>query len=250
MTALTTNKSRRITGGNQGSRGPLLVNAVPFMGSLLSRDTATGFLKALAAGEIFAGISIRRVEAADWKPSGAASGDIMADYISGRGWLVVDLTVTQADAINRRKVYASDDNTFTFTPTDNTYIGEIVEIISTSSCIVEFTTDEQLDAAPGIRGIETLPDAPTTLTLKQANKLLRAPVSAARAYTLPAAASWVGKYFTVVNVGGAFAVTLTAAAGEKIGGAATLAQAATVGRSSVLYSTGIAGAEIEIISNQ
>jgi hypothetical protein len=249
MTALLTDKDRSLTGGYQSSRLPLVASGLCFVGSLMTRRT-DGFVNRLVAGEPFAGVAIKRIEAVDWPTSGASSGDRFSDVVSGRFFLLATLTVTQADAIKRRKVYASDDDTLTFTAIGNTYIGEVVEPIGTTQAVLECTTAENRDHCPGINGIVTLPDAPTTLDMTHVGKICHAPVTAARAYTLPPAADWIGKTITIINTGGAFAVTLTPNGAEKIGSAASLVQTATRGRSTIVMATGAVGDEVAILANQ
>lgn len=248
MTALLTDKDRAPTGGLQSSRLPLAASAICFVGSLLTRRT-DGAVNRLVAGEPFAGVAVRRVEAVDWAASGAANGDRSIDCVTGRFFMLVTLTVTAADGIKRRKVYASDDDTFTFTAVGNTYIGEVVEPLGTTQAVLECTTHENRDAAPGINGVITVADAPITLDMTHVGKVVRMVPTAARAVTLPPAADWVGKFITIQNGGGAFAITVTPNGAEKVGTAASLAQAATGGRTTTVYSTGITGDEVTIIAN-
>ncbi|MBA3684655.1 MAG: hypothetical protein H0W72_05375 [Planctomycetes bacterium] len=249
MTALTQDTNRKVTGGNGGTRMPLLASAICFVGSLLTRTT-TGFINRLVAGEPFAGVAMQRIELADHPASGAANGDRFVTAMTGRFLMRLALAVTASDAIKRRKVYASDDNAFTFAAAGNTYVGEVVEIESTSVAIVECTTVENRDAAPGINGVVAIADAAVTLDMTHVGKIVHQPVTAARVVTLPPAADWIGKYITIVNTGGAFAITITPNGAEKVGSAASLVQTATRGRSTTLYSTGVTGDEVAIIANQ
>jgi hypothetical protein len=194
---------------------------------------------------------VRRVESADHPASGAANGDRSIDCVTGRFFMLVTLTVTASDGIKRRKVYASDDDTFTFTASGNTYIGEVVEPIGTTAAVVECTTHENRDIAPGINGIVSTADADTTLDMTHVGKIVRVPVSAARQITLPPAADWIGKIIVIENNGGAFAVTVRGSGGtEIVGSATTLVQTATKGRSTMVMAIGTASNEVAILSNQ
>lgn len=247
--ALTADKDRSPTGGYQSSRLPLVASGICFAGSLISRRT-DGAVNRLVAGEPLAGVAIKRIETPDWPTSGAANGDRFADVVSGRFFLLIALAVTATDGIKRRKVYASDDDTFVFTAAGNTYVGEVVEPIGTTQAVVEVTTHENRDSAPGINGVVTVADGNVTLDITHVGKVVRQVPTAARNITLPPAADWVGKFITIQNGGGAFAISIIPNGAEKIGFAANLAQAATAGRTTVLMATAVSGDEVSIIANQ
>jgi len=89
-----------------------------------SNVTATGANK-------FAGIC-----AVECDNSAGAAGDKRVEVIR-RGLIRVTTSgLTQASLFGVT-LYASDDNTFTLTSTNNVAIGKIVEVISTTECIVD-----------------------------------------------------------------------------------------------------------------
>lgn len=247
MAVLTQDVDRQITGGQLGSRLPLILSSLVFSGSLLSYDS-TGFANRLVAGQPFAGISMQRIEAADWPASGAANGDRQVQAATGYGFMVVTVAgAAQADVQRQRKVYASDDNTFSFTALGNTYIGEATAFLGNNQLIIFWSTVEQRDEVPGALGVVAYADAAVTVLTNDLNKTIHAPISVARTYTLPVAALCLGHYFTFVNTGGAFVLTVAANGAEKVGGAASVALNGALGASLTVISTGVAGAEWAVI---
>ena len=245
--ALTADRDRQVSGGQLGSRLPLIASSLVFSGSLLSFD-ATGYVNRLVAGQPFAGIALTRVEAIDWPLIGPSNGDRNATAATGFGFMVVSLAgASQADAQRQRKVYASDDDTFTYTALGNTYIGETAAYLGGNLIMVFWTTVAQRDEVPGALGVVNYADNAVTVLTNDLNKVIHAPISTARTYTLPPVAQAVGHYFTFVNTGGAFVLTLAANAAEKVGGAASIALNGALGASVTVFGTGVAGAEWAVI---
>lgn len=253
--SLSTGVNLKVSEGWLNTMAGLEASDTPFIGSLLSRDASTGFVHRLVAGEPFAGICLQQILAQSWNPVSPSNGDIFAQYASGRGFITVPLAVTQLDAVKKRNVYASDDGTFTFSPcasdtsANTTLIGHVVDIVSTSIAIVEFTTDDVLDlSSPGVRGVYTLAAGSQAVTAALAGFVLRTQGSSAQTITLPAMADWIGKTFTIVNgVSGQVTIAAISGDGSCIRGASTLAQpATTIGITTVLYST---GKEIVVLQN-
>jgi hypothetical protein len=244
--SLTADTARTTFGGNAATRLLLLASAIPFAGSLLSYDT-TGYVHALVAGEPFAGIAQDRIIANDW---GAipANGDIAIQSLTGRFRLIVTITgAARADVVSGRKVYASDDSTFTFVANANTYIGDIVGILPNGDAVVECTTNDVIDDIPGSAGVITYADAAATVSVRDVNKIIKAPITAARTYTLPAVAQCIGKTYTF-ETGGAFALTIAGNGAEKVGLAASAATNATAGSTITVIGTGVAGSEWTVLA--
>lgn len=220
MTALTGDVNRAISGGIP-VRLALAASTICFQGSLLTYD-ANGYAVRLSAGAPFAGIARERVIAADWIKSTPADGDIYAEALQGKFLLKVSLSgVGIVDVRRRRKVYASDDATFTFTPTGNTYIGVVVGYEASNVAVIECQTAERIVGGGYCPlGVETLADAAATLTVAQLDKLLVITPTAGRTLTLPPAAHCTGRCFTVKTLA-AQVVTLDGDAAETIDGAAT-----------------------------
>lgn len=117
MTKLNTDIARTYEVGDIGEY-PLLGSEKIFEGSAVGIET-NGYARALQAGDKFAGFADEKVDNTEGTDG---EKNIRTKY---RGIIVlpapsgIDLTSVGAD------VYASDDNTFTTTPTGNSYIGKI-----------------------------------------------------------------------------------------------------------------------------
>ena len=206
------------------SRQPLAANVRPFQGSIMG-STVTGFLRTLTGGDLFFGVAERTADLDD-----VSTVDAGLNWNIDRGIQtgVVPLTgVVRADVGKNRNVYASDDGTFTFTPTGNTWIGNVVGIAGTNLAVVQMIPHHFLPPAPGSLGLRDLADAAVTLTVADLNKIIRQANTVARAVTLPPAADCGGQFVTIVkNSAAAAAITITGNGAELIDGSNTLATAA------------------------
>jgi hypothetical protein len=140
MTVLAVEADRAITGGDY-RRLPSASASVPFSGSALSYG-AGGYVHRLVAGELFAGFAKSTIQSKD-----AATAD-GGRYIEATGGVFLATlpvaAVTVADIGTR--VYATDDNTFTFTQTGaESDIGRVVAVQSSTLAIVECRTQERLE---------------------------------------------------------------------------------------------------------
>lgn len=232
MAALTANTDRRCSIEPNGIRRnlPLLAAAQPFLGSLLGFDPSTGYVDKLTAGRRFAGIAMQQINVRDTPTlSGAQSVRALCGYFT---FVAVIAGITQADIVARRAVYASSDNDLSLTAeSGNSFVGFVADRFSqvgglTNGVVIQAITADLQLMDNGLAGLETLADAPATLTTSQLGKTLYMPNTAARTLTLPPAASCTGRTFTVVKTtAAAFAVTLQGNAAENINSANTYATA-------------------------
>lgn len=217
MTALSQNVDLAVTGGEY-RRLPSEISANPYDGSLLSFAAADGQVHELVAGEPFAGVCRQRIPTAD---AATADGSRYIEAIGGMFTITVVISgVGQDDAVHRRNVYASDDATFTFTPSGNTPIGNVIGINAAGLAIVLCRTADVVQGGSGLTGIEVLADAAATLTTAQLDKLLIITPSAGRTLTLPAAADCAGRVYCFKNLA-AQVLTIDGAGAETVDGAAT-----------------------------
>lgn len=96
-------------------------------------DNASGYMRPLTAGDAFRGFCDRNVD-----NSTGSAGD---KRVKVRRQGIIQLTVTGAAAITDagKPVYATDDDTFTLTPTtDCSFIGVVSKWISSTTCFVYF----------------------------------------------------------------------------------------------------------------
>lgn len=231
--ALTADFDFAPTGGYY-RRLPSEISANPFIGSLLSY-AADGFVHELVAGEPFAGIARGSIGTC---AVATADGSRFIDAHAGVMVIMgVIAGVAQVDAERRRKVFASDDGTLTFTAAGNTLIGTVVGVEGSKAIILAETAEFVPAANP--HGVVVLADAIATLTTAQLDKLLIMTPTAGRTLTLPPAAQATGRGYTITTLG-AFAITLDGDAAELVNAAATFAGGATVGSVLRVMSTGTA----------
>jgi hypothetical protein len=209
MTALAQNADRRIAGGDFAPL-PVQASANPYQGSLLSLP-ATGYAHELVAGEPFAGICTEQIATAN---VASADGGRTVNAISGEFLFEMGLTgVAQDDVAHRRPVYASDDNTLTFTPTGNTFVGVVVGVSATNVAIIQGKTNRCCPIAQ--RGTRSLAaTGNVTLTTADLDKVILLPSTGAQTITLPASADCAGRSITFKKTtADAVAATITPASG-------------------------------------
>lgn len=140
MTALTVENDRAVVGGRY-NRLPAEISANPFAGSLLSFAN-DGYVHELVAGEMFAGVCQETIQTKD---AATADGSRYIEAISGSFIAVLTVSsVTVADI--GRKVFATDDNAFSFTQAAAaTYIGRVIGAESSTKAIVMCQTISELE---------------------------------------------------------------------------------------------------------
>lgn len=108
-----------------------------FQGVAVGIEVATGYARGLVAGDLFAGFA----EAEADNSATATNGYINVRVLdSGKVELAISsLAITDIG----KPVYASADNTFTLTASNNTYIGKIIRWVSTGYGIVEFEAGDK-----------------------------------------------------------------------------------------------------------
>lgn len=213
---------------NQKSRQPLLANQRPFQGSVVGWSVS-GFIRALIAGDIFAGFNEKTVDVQDVS---ATDGVLLVNIDRGIMTVLLPLAgVTRAHVGGRANVYATADDTFTFAATGNTWVGTVIGIDSANVAVVQSIPHHLVAPGAGALGFRDLTDANVTLTTADLDKVLRMNNTAARTVNLPPAASCGGRFVTLVKDGAAaFAITLDADGAETIDGATTLATVGTANR--------------------
>lgn len=101
---------------------------------------ASGYARPLQAGDKFVGFAEYRAD----NSAGAAG----AVYVRVRRKGLVELPISAAAITDLGKgVFASDDDTFTFTQGTNTHIGRVLKWVSTGICLVAFDAE---NAAAGV----------------------------------------------------------------------------------------------------
>jgi hypothetical protein len=136
MAVLTADTDLSITGGDY-RRLPSEISANPYSGSLLS-FAADGMVHELVAGEPFAGVCTMAIDSSD---AATADGSRYIDATGGEFYATIPMTVAATDI--GRRVFATDDGTYTMTQVSAcTFIGRVIGLESTARAIVLCYTQE------------------------------------------------------------------------------------------------------------
>lgn len=168
---------------------PMIASDIIYEGSAVGIVKASGHARPLTAGDFFAGFC----ESQEDNSAGAAAALNVRVRKSG----LVQLSVSGAVITDvGQPVYASDDDTFVFTPTSNSFIGFVERFVSSGVVIVAFDVDNFVDPY-GNRPRETLSDN-KTLDAEDSGKVFFMGTDA-KVITLPAAEGMAG--IKIVNIG-------------------------------------------------
>lgn len=130
MTALTTDINRIYEHQDDKNAFPVAAEIKIYEGSLLSKS-ADGYAQPLVAGEEIAGFSLDNVDNTQ-----GSDGEKMVN-VKAQGKVSLFISgLTAADV--GKKVYASDDNTFTLTETGNSTVGKVIRFEKADYGIVAF----------------------------------------------------------------------------------------------------------------
>lgn len=179
----------------------MIASEIIYEGSAVGKVTATGHARPLVSGDEFAGFA----EAKSDNASGSAADINVRVRKSG----AIELSVSGAVITDLgQPVYASDDDTFVFSPVDNTFIGFVRRFVSAGKVIVAFDADSFKDpyAVYGSPGEYETISVDKTLNIEDNGKVFFVDTDA-KVITLPAVATPVN--CTIVNIG-AYAAVLVA----------------------------------------
>lgn len=110
---------------------PVIASDIIYEGAAVG-DNGSGLARPLVAGDPFLGFAKERCD----NSAGAASARNVKLLEIGK--IELDVTgVASADDVGQT-VYASDDDTFTLTSTNNTAIGKVARWVSGTRCVVYF----------------------------------------------------------------------------------------------------------------
>lgn len=130
MTTLASDKLRVYGEAVVNDHGVVATDII-YRGAAVGLVAASGLARPLTAGDKFAGFATAKAD-----NSTGSAGDIKVNVMTkGR----VQLAVASVAATDLGKpVFASDDDTFVLTESTNTYIGRVVNYVSSGVAIVEF----------------------------------------------------------------------------------------------------------------
>lgn len=137
MTTLAADTSRDYYQGDIHTE-PVIASDIIYEGAAVG-DNGSGLARPLVAGDPFLGFADEQADNA----AGAASA--INVRVRQRG--TIKLPITSAAITDKGKdVFASDDNTFTFTQGSNTRIGHVVGWIATGFVLVQFASTQSVMA--------------------------------------------------------------------------------------------------------
>lgn len=207
MTTLAANTVRPYEIGER-NEFPVIASDIIYQGAAVGIVPGTGHARPLAAGDAFGGFAEAKAD----NSAGAAAAINVRVYESGE----IQLPVSGAVITDvRQPVYATDDDTFAFSPVGGVFIGFVKRFVSSGVVIVSFDADCYRDPWAAFTVRETI-SGDKTLDAEDTGKLFWVDTDA-KVFTLPAVATGLDA-FVLVNGGsfGLIAVTVNPAAADMI----------------------------------
>lgn len=130
MATLAADKPRTYELGDH-SHYPAIASDVIYEGAAVG-ENGSGYARPLVAADPFLGFAIETCD-----NSTGSAGD-KSVWVKTRGVVVLPIASIAITANDRPAVYASDDDTFTLTPTGNSLIGYVKRWVSSGYAEVEF----------------------------------------------------------------------------------------------------------------
>lgn len=137
MTTLAANKPRAYELGERNHL-PVIASDIIYEGAAVGIQASTGYARPLTATDTFGGFALEKADNA----SGAAAAINTLVMTKGEAELSVSGAVITDVG---QPVYATDDDTFTFLPTDAVYIGRVKRYVSAGVAVVAFDTAKNDD---------------------------------------------------------------------------------------------------------
>lgn len=209
MTTLAANAPRAFEIGSRNEI-PVIASDIIYEGAAVGLVAASGHARPLAAGDRFLGFAEQKAD----NSAGAAAAINVRIIEAGK----VQLAVTGAVITDvGQPVYATDDDTFAFSPVSSVFVGFVHRFVSAGVVVVAFDAPSYRDPYAA-RTVREAISANKTLDAEDTGKLFWVDTDAVTV-TLPAIADGLGGV-QIVNGGafGAVAVTLSPAAADKIHG--------------------------------
>ncbi|CAH1387028.1 hypothetical protein [Candidatus Nitrotoga sp. M5] len=208
MTTLAANLSRPYEMGSRNAH-PVIAADIIYQGAAVGLVAATGHARPLVYPDRFAGFA----ESIADNLAGVAAAASVRVIANGEVQLsVADAVITDTG----QPVYATDDNTFVFSPVDSVFIGFIKRFVSAGVVVVEFDADSMQDPYAEYSVRETI-SANKTLDIEDNGKCFFVDTDA-KVVTLPATATPL--HCKIVNLGayGTVLLKISPQAADKIQG--------------------------------
>lgn len=189
---------------------PVIAADIIYEGAAVGVVVGTGHARPLAAGDLFAGFAQYKAD----NSAGAAAAMYVRTIKKGS----IQLSVGGAVITDLgQPVYATDDDTFSFSPVGGVFIGFVKRFVESGVVVVDFNAGVYMDPY-GDRSVRETISANKTLDAEDTGKLFWVDTDEVT-ITLPAIADGLGGV-KIVNGGsfGTVAVTLSPAAADKIHG--------------------------------
>jgi len=175
MTTLAADSPRITEGGNR-NEFPVIASDIIYEGAAVGLVKATGHARPLAANDRFVGFAEQRAD----NSTGSAAAINVRVVESGKIRLSVSgATITDVG----QPVYATDDDTFVFSPVAGVFIGFVHRFVSSGVVIVAFDAPQQRDPYAGF--VHELKSANYTVDAEDAAKWIWVDTDAV-VITLPA----------------------------------------------------------------
>lgn len=207
MTTIAANKPRAYELGERNSF-PVIASDIIYEGAAVGIVAGTGHARPLVGGDSFGGFAVAQADnslgaAAAIKVEVVECGEIQ---LSVAGAVITDV---------RQPVYATDDDTFVFSPVGGTFVGFVKRFVSSGVVVVSFDADSFRDPWQHYTARATI-SADTTLDATHTGKLLVVDTDA-KIITLPAIATGLDGV-CILNIGafGTVAVNISPAAADMI----------------------------------
>jgi hypothetical protein len=207
MTTLAADKARTWEIGER-NEFPVIASDIIYEGAAVGVVNASGHARPLTSDDLFVGFAEKQAD----NSSGNAA-DINVRVVK-KGAVVLPVTGAVITDVNN-PVYASDDDTFTFSPASGVFIGLASRFVSSGYMVVEFDAGRMIDPWAGYT-CEALSASTKTANVEDAGKLFC--VSADSVITLPATAVAVSIGFLCVGAYGDVQISLDPVSDDKIMG--------------------------------
>lgn len=208
MTTLAANSPRSYELGERNDL-PVIASDIIYEGGAVGLVAATGYARPLSGGDAFAGFAEAKAD-----NSAGSAGDINVRTVK-RGQ--VQLSVSGAVITDvGQPVYATDDDTFVFSPVGGSFVGFVKRWVESGVVVVEFDIDAFADPY-GDYSVREAISANKTLDSEDSGKLFWVDTDAVT-ITLPAVAT--PALCKIVNGGayGTVAVTISPNANDSLEG--------------------------------
>jgi hypothetical protein len=208
MTTLAADSARTFELGDRGEY-PMIASDIVYEGAASGLVDASGHARPLTSVDRFVGFAEKKAD----NSAGAAAAINVRTVKRGE----IQLSVAGAVITDiGQPVYATDDNTFVFSPAGGVFIGFVRRFVSSGVVIVAFDTENFVDPWAG-RAREALDASTKTLDAQDTGKVICCSVTTV--VTLPVTATALDNV-TLLNVGpfGTVQISADPAAADKIMG--------------------------------